>query len=150
MATRTGDLDPGVLLHLMARGYDEVRLQRLVNDESGLLGVSGTTADMRRLLDERDEDADADLAVTLFVRSVAMNVGALAAVLGGIDVLVFTGGIGANAPTVRAEACAPLAHLGVTVDDRGFDAGGAVRVIVMPTDEELVIARQTNLVTGLG
>jgi acetate kinase len=148
MATRTGDLDPGVMLHLMAhRGYDHARLERLVNDESGLLALSGTSADMKSLLlARRSGDAAASLAVAVFVRSVAMNIGGLTAALGGLDTLVFTGGIGSNSGIVRVEACAYLGHLGVRVDDEGLDAGGDVPVIVVETNEEVVIARQTRAV----
>jgi acetate kinase len=149
MATRPGDLDPGVMVYLARQSHDTERIDRLVNDEAGLLGVSGSTADMRRLLAARSSgDTDAELAVDMFVRSVSMNVGALAAVLGGVDVLVFTGGIGAQAGAIRVEACAPLAHLGVLVDDDGFDAGGSVRVLVRTTDEEMVIARQAGAIVA--
>ena len=95
MSTRSGDVDPGALVHLMReRGLDADGLERLVEDESGLLGVSGSTGDMRELLDARSHDARAALAVDLWCMTVRKHIGALAAVLGGIDSLVFTGGIG--------------------------------------------------------
>jgi acetate kinase len=149
MATRTGDLDPGVLLHIArAGGLDPGALEELVNRRSGLRGVSGTTGDMRALLDARTAgDAAAALAVDVFCASVRKHVGALATVLGGIDTLVFTGGIGEHAPVVRALICDRLAHLGVLIDrDRNerSDAvisSGDVTVRVVPTDENLVVAR---------
>jgi acetate kinase len=149
MATRTGDLDPGVLLHIArAGGLDPDALEDLVNRRSGLRGVSGSTGDMRALLDARAAgDGAAALAVDVFCASVRKHIGALAAVLGGIDTLVFTGGIGEHAPIVRALICDRLAHLGVVLDrDRNerSDAvvsAGEVTVRVVATDENLVVAR---------
>jgi acetate kinase len=150
MGSRCGDLDPGAVLHLVQQsGPDEI--EHVLNHESGLVGLSGTTGDMRELLTARGDDPDAALAVQAFVRSAAMHVGALAAVLGGLDVLVFTGGIGEHAATVRAELCAALAHLGIgRVTDANEHDGrvitspdSAVVVMVLPTDEELTIARHT-------
>jgi acetate kinase len=147
MATRSGDLDPGVLLHLLDHeGWDGARLARLVNREAGLLGVSGLSADMQRLLELRGRDSNADQAVTMFCRSVRKAIGALAAELGGLDLLVFTGGIGERAPAVRREICQGLEHLGVLPG-----ADGEPRVRVVPTNENLMIARQTwNLLFGPG
>jgi acetate kinase len=137
MATRTGDLDPGVLLHLWrAHDLDADALEDLVNRRSGLLGLSGTTGDMRALLDALDRgDANVALAVDVFCASVRKHVGALATVLGGLDTLVFTGGIGEHAPGIRQRVCEGLAHLGVDGDT------GPVRVRVVATDENLVMAR---------
>jgi acetate kinase len=151
MGTRSGDLDPGVLLHLLDRpGWDGARIARLVEREAGLLGVSGLSADMRRLLELRRSDARADQAVRMFCRSVRMSIGALATELGGLDLLVFTGGIGEHAPSVRREICEGLEHLGVRCaeDVSPVSPGTATaRVRVVPTDENLMIARQTrNLV----
>jgi acetate kinase len=153
MATRSGDLDPGVLLHLLERGgWDGARLARLINHEAGLLGVSGLSADMRRLLELRDSNAHADQAVTMFCRSVRKAIGALATDLGGLDLLVFTGGIGERAPAVRREICQGLEHLGVLPGEDGEprSSGGApCSVRVVSTDENLMIARQTwNLLFG--
>lgn len=147
MATRSGDLDPGVLLHLIEHGgWDSARLTRLVNREAGLLGVSGRSADMQHLLELRGRDRHADQAVTMYCRSVRKATGALAAELGGLDLLVFTGGIGERAPAVRREICQGLEHLGVLLGEDGSprsagDAPGRVRVV--PTNENLMIARQT-------
>ncbi len=153
MGTRPGDLDPGVLVHLLAqRGYDAAALERLVERESGLRGVSGLTADMQTLLARRADEPGAREAVELFCYSVRKHVGALAAVLGGLDTLVFTGGIGENAAPVREEICRGLEHLGIRLDARRNAAHAAVvsaaesrcTVRVVPTDEDLMIARHTR------
>ncbi len=150
MGTRSGDLDPGVLLHLLGRpGWDRARLAGLVNHEAGLLGVSGRSADMRRLLELRGAEPEADQAVRMFCRSVRMAIGALATELGGLDLLVFTGGIGERASSIRREICEGLEHLGVVCEDGASPSSGrtSARVRVVPTDENLMIARHTrNLV----
>ena len=157
MGTRCGDLDPGVLVHLLAHeGYDVEALERLVDHEAGLLGVSGISADMKTLLAVRAREPAAAEAVELFCLQLRKNVGALAAVLGGIDTLVFTGGIGEHAAPVRREACAGLEHLGIRLDpernarhDPVISAdGSACTVRVVPTDEDLMIARHTRTVLG--
>jgi acetate kinase len=149
MGTRAGALDPGVLLHLLREGWDEARLARLLYDESGLLGVSGSSRDLRALL--ASDAPRARLAVDLFVESIVREVGAQAALLGGLDALVFTGGIGENAATIRARVCARLAWLGIALDDEANAHGGrritregsAISCWVLATDEEGVIARAT-------
>ena len=150
MGTRSGDLDPGVLVYLMrTRGYGAEQLQDLVHRRSGLLGVSGTTADMRELLERRATDAKADLAVELFCYELRKSIGALAAVLGGLDTLAFTGGIGERAGAVRSAVCEGLAYLGVTSDaernardaEEISAASSRCRVLVIRTNEELMIAR---------
>lgn len=152
MATRPGDLDPGILLYLQREGGLSVpELDELVNRRSGLLGVSGTSADMRRLLEREREDEDAAAAVELFCYLAARQLGAMAAAVGGLDALVFSGGIGENAPAVRARIAARAEHLGVRLDDERNERGqplisapdSTVIVRVVPTDEELVIARHT-------
>jgi acetate kinase len=157
MATRSGDLDPGAVLYL-ARALDgnADALERAVDQDAGLLGASGTTGDLRRLLATRETDQRAALAVELFCRSVRKHVGALAAVLGGIDLLVFSGGIGEHSPEVRAQIVGGLEHLGTRLDPsanaagaRDISAAGAqCRVLVVPTDEEWVIARETCAIVG--
>jgi acetate kinase len=153
MGTRTGDLDPGVLIYLMrAKGYDADRLDRLVNKEAGLLGVSGVSADMKTLLERRGCDEAAALAVAMFCYQARKQVGAFAAALGGLDTLVFTGGIGERAAPVRAEICEGLEHLGVRLDPArnaahadpvsAPEARCVVRVI--PTNEDLMIARHSR------
>ena len=155
MGTRTGDLDPGVLLYLLReKGYDADRLDRLVNKESGLLGVSGTTADMATLLERRERDAAAALAVAMFCYQVRKQVGAFAAALGGLDTLVFTAGIGERAAAVRAEICEGLEHLGVRLDPARNAAhadplnapGRACAVRVVATREDMMIARHSRAV----
>lgn len=159
MGTRTGDLDPGVVLHLMrVEPRDANALDALLSKESGLLGVSGTSADMRDLLARESTDAAAADAVALFVRGVHKAVGALATTIGGLDTLVFSGGIGEHAAPVRARICAALAHLGVELDPTRNEAHAPVissdasarTVRVIPTDEEVVIARETMRVLSGG
>jgi acetate kinase len=159
MATRTGDLDPGVVLHLWREhDLDADALEALVNERSGLRGLSGTTGDMRELLAARAAGDDAaTLAIDVFCTSVCKHVGALVAVLGGVGSLVFTGGVGEHAPAIRAEVCDRLAHLGVALDaERNARAdpvisrgGAAVAVRVVPTDENLVMARHAARLGGL-
>ncbi|MEA2844665.1 MAG: acetate kinase [Actinomycetota bacterium] len=163
MSTRAGDLDPGVAVYLLREGgYDAGGLEALLDRGSGLLAVSGSTGDMKTLLERRVSDPRAALAVEMFCTQARKHVGALAAVLGGIDTLVFTGGIGERSAVVRAEICDGLAHLGVRLDpdqnaadeavisgDGGSDGDGAgctVRVVVC--DEELVIARHASELVG--
>jgi len=149
MATRPGDLDPGAILRLLDDGYDAPRLTDLLYRRCGLLGVSGRSADMRELLDASATDAAARDAVELFVYQLVKHLGSMVAVLGGIDRLVFTGGIGERAPAIRGAVAAAFAFLGVRLDDaanRGdareiSSPESAVQVLVLPTDENLVIAR---------
>jgi acetate kinase len=149
MATRLGDVDPGLLMYLARHGYDTRALGELVDEHSGLLGLSGTTADVRDLLARRDADPRARLALDVFAWSARKWVGAMAAALGGIDTLVFTGGIGQHAAPVRAEIARGLEHLGVRIDDARNGRGDAVIspdaspcvVRVVATDEERMVAR---------
>ena len=150
MGTRTGDLDPGILVHLLrTEKLSADDLDRLVNRESGLLGVSETSSDMRDLLARQGTDPRAAEAVELFCYQARKWVGALAAALGGLDTLVFAGGIGENGPEVRARICDGLGFLGVRLDaDRnaGRDRiisteDGPCAVWVIPTDEASMIAR---------
>ncbi|MBV8068057.1 MAG: acetate/propionate family kinase [Candidatus Eremiobacteraeota bacterium] len=152
MGTRPGDLDPGIVLRLLdADGYDAERLADLFYNRSGLLGVSGSTADMRTLVAQAPRDALARAALDLFVYQLVKHLGAMVAVLGGLDTLVFTAGIGERAPAVRAAACDPFAYLGLRLDgaanDRNeriiSDGGSSVTVLVIPTDENMMIARHT-------
>lgn len=152
MGTRTGDLDPGVPLYLVReRGYDDKSLERLLDKGSGLKGVSGLSGDMQTLLESRDTHQGAALAVEMFCYQARKTVGALAAVLGGLDTLVFTGGIGEHAAPVRAEICGGLKHLGLELDQVQNDAHAAIIstaqstcvVRVMHTSEDLTIARHT-------
>ena len=153
MGTRTGDLDPGVLIYLLReKGYDAAKLERLVDAESGLLGVSELTSDMKTLLAKRNSDPRAAEAIAMFCLSIRKEIGAFAAVLGGLDILVFTGGIGERAPAVREEICRDLGHLGVRLDPVRNNAEediisatqSACLVRVVATNEELMIARHTR------
>lgn len=160
MGTRPGDLDPGVIVYLLERkGYDAAQLSRLVNLESGLLGVSGLSSDVKTLLDARAVNVDAAQAIEMFCYQIRKAIGALAAALGGLDMLVFTGGIGEHAAAVRAEVCQGLAHLGLAIDPRrnGSNqdtisaADSRCRVRVIPTNENLMVARHAaRLVFGAG
>jgi acetate kinase len=159
MGTRTGDIDPGVLVHLMrTEGLTADRLDILVNRESGLLGVSETSSDVRDLLVREATDDRAADAVALFCYQVRKFIGAMAAALGGIETLVFSGGIGENAPEIRARVCDGLDFLGVRLDPGRnarsealiSDAGAPCGVRVIRTDEEVMIARTVALVLGLG
>jgi acetate kinase len=156
MGTRTGSLDPGVLLFLMSQhGMNAGELERLIYYESGLLGVSGISSDMRELLSS--EDPRAAEALDLFVYRIGRELGSLAAALGGLDALVFTAGIGENSPVIRARVCADAAWLGVSLDEAANKAGqprishpaSGVTVWVVPTNEELMIALHTRRVLGL-
>jgi acetate kinase len=153
MSTRSGDLDPGVPVFLVReRGYDADRLEELIDREAGLVALSGGTSDMQALLERRDRDPRAALAVDAFCYQARKHVGALAAVLGGLDTLVFTGGIGEKGAAIRAGICQGLEHLGVDLDDSANDAHASVIsapdsecvVRVVRTDEDLVIARHTR------
>ncbi len=150
MSTRSGDVDPGILLHLLqGEGMTPAALATMLAKESGLLGLSGTSGDMRDLLAREGADAAAALAVEVFCYRARAYVGAYAATLGGLDALVFTGGIGEHAPAVRARVCAGLEHLGVVLDPEANATGAPVvsgatsrvRVRVIPTNEELMLAR---------
>lgn len=151
MGTRTGSLDPGVVLYLMdQRGMDARAIERLLYHQSGLLGISGISSDMRTLL--ASDEPRARLAIDLYCLRIRREVGALAAVLGGIDALVFTAGIGENSAAIRARVLDDAAWLGVERDAAANDAGGPVlttkdsRVLglAVPTDEELMIATHTR------
>ena len=151
MSTRSGDLDPGLLLYLLAQEkMPPKELNKLLNKESGLLGVSGTSADMRDLLAKADNDVRAAEAVELFCYRARKYLGAYAAALGGLDALVFTGGIGEHAPAVRARICKGLEFLGIRLDSSRNEANAPtisssdsrVNVRVMQTDEDRMIVRQ--------
>lgn len=159
MGTRPGGLDPGVLLHLInQRGLSGVDLEKLLYRKSGLLGLSGISNDMRVLLESREPRAQ--LAVAYFVHYTVKQIGALAAVLGGVDGLVFTAGIGEHSSAIRERILQACAWLGVSLDTAANARGGprisaegsAIPVWIIPTDEELIIARHTLLliISGKG
>lgn len=152
MGTRSGDLDPGLVAFLAhAEGMTPERFHGMATRESGMLGVSETSADLRDLLDRREGDPRAAEAVDVFCHGVIKAIGSLSAVLGGLDTLVFSGGIGENSAEVRRRACENLGFLGIALDEARNVAGDAVistdasptRVRVIPTDEEAMIAAET-------
>jgi acetate kinase len=152
MGTRTGDLDPAVVLFLVEQaGLQPAAVREMVNARSGLLGVSGTSSDMQELLAREATDPAAALAIELFCYQAKKFAGAMVALLGGLDTLVFTAGIGENAAAVRTRICAGLEFLGIRIDSarNGRHAAiisedtGSVTVRVMKTDEEVMIARHT-------
>jgi acetate kinase len=153
MGTRSGALDPGVILYLLdQRGMDARAIEKLIYSQSGLLGVSGVSSDMRTLL--ASDEPRAKLAVDLYVYRIGRELGSLAAALGGLDALVFTGGIGENSAEIRERVCRDAAWLGVVIDATG-NRGGGPRISaaasptsawVLPTNEELMIARHTRRV----
>ncbi|HSW31706.1 MAG TPA: acetate/propionate family kinase [Longimicrobiales bacterium] len=159
MGTRSGDVDPGILLHLMGQGVGKEELDRMLNKESGLLGLSGVSSDMRELEAAADEgDAGALLAIQVFCYRIRKYIGAYTAAMGGVDALVFTGGIGENGVGVRSRVCQGLACLGIELDEhrnrlqipggaRASDistASSPARVLVVRTDEESMIATETT------
>ena len=164
MGTRSGDLDPAILEFIgVKEGYGFQEIDTLLNKQSGLLGVSGLTSDMRELLAEAAEHDDrrARLAIELFCYRVKKYLGSYLAAMNGADAIVFSGGIGENAPAIRAQVCEGLEWLGIEVDgarndeligrEGRFDAEGSrVALWTIPTDEELLIARDTfRVVAGL-
>jgi len=153
MSTRSGDLDPGLVSYLTRTGQmTPAQFDRMVNHQSGLLGVSGTSSDVRDLLAAEATDVRAAEALALFCYQAKKWIGAYAAALGGLDTLVFAGGIGENAPVLRERICADLEFLGVKIDRKRnarnaaviSSPTGRVRVRVIPTDEELMIARSAG------
>jgi acetate kinase len=156
MGTRSGSVDPGVLIHLARHcGYGAAELDRILNKESGLAGVSGISSDMREVVAAiRAGNARARLAFDIFVHRLCGGVGAMAASLEGVDALVFTAGIGENSTEVRSAVCARLAWLGLKIDEERNRADGdrdiavvesRVRVLVVKTQEEREIAREVML-----
>ena len=159
MGTRSGDLDPGILTYLMReKKFDAAMLEELVDHRSGLLGISGVSSDMRRLHDAAPSNGDARLAIEMFCYSVSKQVAAMIAALDGVDLLVFTGGIGENDGPVRAAICDGLGWIGVRLDDARNRAADdpisdaasrcAVRVLVSREDEQ--IARHTSALLSPG
>jgi acetate kinase len=153
MSTRSGDVDPGVLLYLLGQGkMSPQQLSQLLNRESGLLGLSESTADMRELLQKEASDPRAALAIQLFCYRTKKYIGAYAAALGGIDLLAFSGGIGENAPTIRERICAGLDFLGLSLDSSSnranspliSTAASRVKIRVVRADEEQTIAQQVS------
>jgi acetate kinase len=159
MSTRSGDLDPGLVWYLArTEKMSDKQFNEMVNFQSGLLGVSETSSDMHDLLDHETQDVRAAEAVALFCYQIKKWIGAFAAALGGLDTLVFAGGIGEKAPVVRARICDGLGFLGIELEEKrnvanegviSIDAS-RVNVRVIRTDEELMIAETVCDTLGLG
>ncbi len=159
MSTRSGNLDPGLLWYLArTAGLDAKRFNEMVNFQSGLLGVSETSSDMHDLLERETQDVRAAEAVALFCYQVKKYIGAYAAALDGLDTLIFAGGIGENAPAIRARICEGMGFLGIELEEKRnaanegviSTAASRVPVRVIRTDEEFMIAKTVCRVLGLG
>lgn len=161
MGTRVGDVDPGALTFLMTKhNLSATQLQSIINKESGVAGVSGLSSDMREIESAVKENNEmAKLALDMYEQRIVKYIGAYAAEMGGLDVIVFTGGVGENQTGVRENVCAPLKFMGVEIDTelnariRGTETdlsapGSRVKVAVIPTDEELMIARDTEAIVS--
>ncbi len=162
MGTRVGDVDPGALVYLMLKhNLTPTELQKIINKESGVLGVTEISSDMREIEAAVNAGNErAKLALDMYEQRIIKYVGAYAAEMGGVDIIVFTGGVGENQTGVRENVCAPLAFMGVEIDKevnartRGTETvistpASKVKVVVIPTDEELMIARDTeNIVSS--
>ena len=162
MGTRVGDVDPGVLTYLMMKHkLSAEQLQTIINKESGMLGVSELSSDMRELdAAIKNGNERARLTLDMYEHRIIKYIGAYAAEMGGVDIIVFTGGVGENQAALRADVCRPLGFMGVELDEdenagiRGTEAvvsapDSRVKVVVVPTDEELMIARDTrDIVSG--
>lgn len=154
MGTRSGDLDPGILSYIKAsEGYDQAAIHAMVNTQSGLLGMSETSANVHELLEIEDTDPRAKEALAVFCYQVKKTIGGYAAAMGGIDMLVFTGGIGERAHQIRGRICEHLGFLGIELDEAKNSAhepvisieSSRVMVRIISVDEERMIAKQTNI-----
>jgi acetate kinase len=157
MSTRSGDLDPGVVTFITrSEGLDADQVEHLLSHRSGLLGISGVSGDMRDLLAREATDPASQLAVAIYCYEIKKRIGAYAAVLGGLDTLIFSGGIGEHAPVIRSRICRGLQFLGIELDESLNQhnapvishSHAAVTVRVIATDEELMIARAIHQVLG--
>jgi acetate kinase len=152
MGTRSGDLDPGVLVYLMReKKFDAAMLEELVDHRSGLLGISGVGSDIRRLREAASSNVGARLAIQMFCYSVRKQVAAMIAALDGVDLIVFTGGIGENDEEARAAICSGLSWVGISLDEARNrsannpinDATSRCQVLVLASQEDAQIARHT-------
>ncbi|MDE6038449.1 MAG: acetate kinase, partial [Paramuribaculum sp.] len=161
MGTRVGDVDPGALTYLMSKHQlTAEQLQTIINKESGVAGISGLSSDMREIEAAVKEGHErATLALDMYEQRIIKYIGAYAAEMGGLDVIVFTGGVGENQTGVRENVCKPLKFMGVEIDTeindrtRGTETllstpESKVKVVVIPTDEELMIARDTEAIVN--
>ena len=159
MGTRSGTVDPGMLVYLLRqKGLDVNELDHALNYESGLLGVSRVSSDMRQVLSALPHNPDAQLAVDVYVHRIQQTVGAMAATLGGVDALVFTAGVGEHAPEIRKRVCEKLNYLGLELDRTANETckpdvdvampTSAARILVIATREDLTIMRETRKLVG--
>src|SRR4030095_10115410 len=159
MATRSGTVDPGILIYLLRhRGLDVNALDKALNHESGLLGISGFSSDMRQVLSELTHNPDAGRAVDVYVHRIVKTIGAMAATLGGIDALVFTAGVGEGSPEIRKRVCEKLGYLGLELDQAANETckpdadiatlASTARILVIATREDLTIMRETRQLIG--
>lgn len=161
MGTRVGDVDPGALVYIMLKhNLSATDLQKIINKESGIGGVSEISSDMREIEAAVNAGNErAIMALDMYEQRIIKYIGAYAAEMGGVDIIVFTGGVGENQTSLRETVCAPLAFMGVEVDKevntgiRGKEAvistpASKVKVVVIPTDEELMIARDTESIVS--
>src|SRR5215475_7035587 len=159
MATRSGSIDPGILIYLLRqKGLDVGELDNALNHKSGLLGISGTSSDLRQLLSELPHNPDARLAVDVYVHRIVQTIGAMAATLGGIDALVFTAGVGEGSPEIRKRVCERLEYLGLELDLAANETckphanisvpASKARILVIATREDLTIMRETRRLVG--
>jgi acetate kinase len=155
MGTRSGSVDPGLLIYLLRhKGLDVERIDRALNHESGLLGVSGVASDIRQVISASRENPDARLALDIYVHRIRQTIGAMAAALGGVDALVFTAGVGENSSLIRERVCVDLEHLGLEIDRVANDRhkpdtdiarpGSPARILIVATREDLTIVRETH------
>src|SRR5215475_8387270 len=155
MATRSGSIDPGILIYLLRqKGLDVEELDNALNHKSGLLGISGTSSDLRQLLSELPHNPDARLAVDVYVHRIVQTIGAMAATLGGIDALVFTAGVGERSAEIRKQVCEKLKYLGLDLDPASNEdcrpdsdiatPASPARILVIATREDLTIMRETR------
>jgi acetate kinase len=160
MATRSGTVDPGILIYLLRhKGLDAEELDNALNYQSGLLGISGISSDLRQILSELPHNPDARLAVDVYVHRIVQTIGAMTATLGGVDALVFTAGVGERAAEIRNRVCENLNYLGLELDRRANETcepdadiatrASTARILVIATREDLTIMRETRQLVGL-
>jgi acetate kinase len=161
MGTRSGTVDPGLIIYLLRqRGLNVEQLDHALNHESGLLGVSGVSSDLRQVLAALPHDADARLAIDIYVHRIRQTIGSMAATLGGVDALVFTAGVGENSAAIRQRVCENLDFLDLIIDrdanrqckpDADIAAPGSPgRILVIATREDVKIVRETKRLLGSG
>ncbi len=152
MGSRSGSVDPGILIHLLRQGYNADKLDEMLNKASGLKGISGLSNDMRQIITAKKDNSRAQLAFDMYVKSLCQHIGAMLVTLGGVDALIFTGGVGEHQPPLRAAACEGLAFVGVKIDsDKNANSpvdadiattDSTARVLVIEAQEDWAIATQ--------